>query len=287
MNIVLSGATGFIGSHLVPALLKAGHKAAILKRASSDLKNLKAFKNDIPIYHSDTYSDIYAGIRDFSPDIVIHAAAWVVFKPAGEKIAELIYSNITFGTQILDAMAENNITNFVNIGTYWQHLENQRYNPSNLYAATKEAFKDIILYYEKRGIQHKTLELYDTFGTGDSRKKIMDLLITACRNREGLDLTPGEQVLDLTYIGDICNFLVSNIGTPAFFDNGTVLISGTPIRLRDLGTMIEKKFNTPGLFHWGAKPYREQEVMIPPSYFPKIQLNPDSLQSYIDNLQQC
>jgi nucleoside-diphosphate-sugar epimerase len=218
---------------------------------------------------------------------VIHAAAWVVFKPAGEKIAELIYSNITFGTQILDAMAENNVKKFITIGTQWQHLENKAYNPSNLYAASKQAFRDIMIYYEKRGIRHKTIELCESFGAGDNRNKIMDLLIAACRDNKPLELSPGEQVLDYAYVGDICDYVVSNSARDTFFDNSAVLLSGTPVRLRDLGTMIEKKFNTPGLFHWGAKPYRDQEVMIPPSYFPKIQLNPDSLQSYIDNLQQC
>ena len=56
-------------------------------------------------------------------------------------------SNITFGTQLVEAMVANGCYQFVNTGTSWQHYENDEYNPVNLYAATKQAFEDILRYY--------------------------------------------------------------------------------------------------------------------------------------------
>jgi nucleoside-diphosphate-sugar epimerase len=181
-------------------------------------------------------------------------------------------------------MIENGVTKFLNIGTRWQHLKNKRYNPANLYSATKEAFKDILVYYGTRGIRHKTLELGDTYGKGDTRKKIMELLITACQKKEKLDLTPGEQALDLIFVDDICQFIASNITSAAFFDNKAVSVSGATIKLRDLGTMIEREFKTKGLFNWGGKSYRENEAMKPPLYYRKVQLNPNSLETYIKKI---
>jgi nucleoside-diphosphate-sugar epimerase len=283
MKVLVTGATGFIGIHLVFSFLKYGHTIAILKRRDSGLKGLIQLKDKIKVFASDTYNDIDTGIHTFSPDVVIHLAALYVNQHKPEDIFELVNSNIVFGTYILEAMTKNGISNFLNIGTRWQHLGNKRYNPANLYSATKEAFKTILMYYGTRDIKHKTLEFGDTYGSGDTRKKIMELLITTCRKKEKIDLTPGEQMLDLTAVDDISAYIATNINSPGFFDNKTVSISGAVIKLRDLGAMIEREFETEGLFNWGGKPYRENEAMEPPLYYRKTQLNPDYLETYIRN----
>jgi nucleoside-diphosphate-sugar epimerase len=225
-------------------------------------------------------------MRDFKPDIVIHLATLYINKHSPGQIAELVDSNITFGAYVLEAMVENNISKFVNIGTQAQHFGNKQYCPVNLYAATKEAFKDILTFYEGKGIQHKTIELFDTYGEGDTRKKIMELLINACRNKEPLDLTPGEQFIDLSSVDDICEFLAAHVTESDFFDNGTIALSGNVVKLRDLGALIESHFNTPGMLRWGAKQYRDNEMMKPPEYYQKVRLNQDSLRKYIENLEK-
>jgi nucleoside-diphosphate-sugar epimerase len=282
-RILVTGATGFIGSYLVFSLLKDGYVVGIVTRDPSNLQKFEAIKNDIIILGSDNYSVIYSGIKNFIPDVVIHTAA-MVNQQRPEQIVDLINANITFGTHVLESMKENDVTKFINIGTRWQHIGNKRYCPANLYAATKEAFKDILIYYETRGIRHKTVELCDTFGSGDTRKKVLDLLINACNNRESVDLSPGEQVLDLSCVGDICRFILTGIQSDNFFDNKTVSLSGTVIKLRDLGKMIEEQYKISGFLKWGAKAYRDHEVMLPPAYYKKAKLNSDSLEQYIANI---
>jgi nucleoside-diphosphate-sugar epimerase len=284
LKVLVTGATGFIGSHLVFSLLENNYTIAILKREKSKLKTLAPIRDKIRICISDTYNSIFSSIKDFKPDIVIHAASLIIYKPEREEIIDIIDSNIKFGTLVLEAMTKNRVKYFLNIGTRWQHIGNKRYCPANLYAATKEAFKDILIWYESKGIKHKTIELCDTFGNEDTRKKILNLLITSCRSKTKIDLTFGEQILDMSYIGDICRFILSHITYDLFFDNKTISLSGTKIKLRDLGVMIEKMFKTHGLFKWGVKPYRENEVMIPPIYYHNIQLSQQSLKKYLENI---
>jgi nucleoside-diphosphate-sugar epimerase len=283
-NILVTGATGFIGSHLVLSLLEHGYEVAVLKRKDSSLKELTAVQDKIQVFASDTYDDIFFAVERFAPDVVVHLAALYINQHKSEHIADLVNSNILLGTHVLEAMTENGVLQFLSIGTRWQHLKNKRYNPANVYSATKEAFKDILICYGTRGIRYKILELGDTYGSGDTRKKIMELLITACQKKERLDLTPGDQILDLSYVGDICHVIVSNIASSAFFDNKTVSLSGARIKLRDLGAMIEQEFNTKGLFNWGGNLYRKNEAMEPPIYYRKIQLNQNSLKKYIKNV---
>jgi nucleoside-diphosphate-sugar epimerase len=283
MKILVTGATGFIGTHLVFSLLEYGYDVAMIKRKDSGLKGLTSVQNKIQIFASDAYNDIFFAIEKFTPDVVVHLAALYINQHESEHIVGLINSNILFGTHVLEAMIKNGVSKFLNIGTRWQHLKNKQYNPANLYSATKEAFKDILIYYGTRGVKYKTLELGDTYGLDDTRKKVLDLLIDACLKRKPVDLSPGEQTLDLSYVDDICRFVSTRIQSENFFDNKTVSLSGTVIKLRDLGTMIEQESKTKELFNWGGKPYRENEIMEPPFYYRKMQLNPNSLKTYIKN----
>jgi nucleoside-diphosphate-sugar epimerase len=258
---------------------------AILKRKDSGLKGLATLQDRIQVFNPDTYEDISFAIGKFAPGVVVHLAALYINRHKPGEIAGLINSNILFGTHVLEAMQENSVTKFLTIGTRWQHIGNKRYCPANLYAATKEAFKDILVYYGTRGIKHKTIELCDTYGAGDTRKKILDLLIAACQKHEPVDLSPGGQVLDLSSVDDICRFILTGIQSETFFDNTTASLGGTVIKLRDLGKIVEEKYKTAGFLRWGAKPYRDREVMTPPVYFKKIQLNQNSLEDYLENMQ--
>jgi nucleoside-diphosphate-sugar epimerase len=280
-KILLTGATGFIGSNLTKALIDKGLSIGILKRRKSQLKQLEEIKDKIIIYNSDTPKDINIGIKKFKPEIVIHLAANQVYKQDLNNINDLLGGNIILGTDVLQSMLENNIRYFLNIGTRWQHIENKQYNPANLYAATKEAFKNILLYFGLQGIHYKTIELPDTYGEGDPRPKVFNLLINSCKENKRLDLSPGEQMLDLLYVQDICNYIITNIQQTDFFNNDVIALSGKEIKLKELGKMVEEYTNTNGLLNWGGRCYRENEVMIMPNYYPKIKLNESSLEMFI------
>jgi hypothetical protein len=88
------------------------------------------------------------------------------------------------------------------------------------------------------------LEIADTFGEHDIRQKIMGLLIHACQCHE---------TIDLTYVGDICDFIISNIYHSSFFDNTTVSLNGTIIKLRELSAMIEKQCDTKDILKVGCQ----------------------------------
>ena len=280
MKIVCTGATGFIGSYLVPALLNKKHNVAVLKRKISDLKQLEKQKDNLTVYDYVNYQDIETALQEYKPNLVIHLAALYINNHSKEELQALINSNILFGTHILEAMRNAGVDKILNFGTRWQHMNNQRYDPANLYAATKQAFTDILCWYNKNGIMSKTLELCDTFGKNDTRKKIVSLLIDACRNKIPLDLSPGEQILDITYIDDLVEYIISNIEDNDFYDNTVVQISGTEIKLKDLGTLIEKQYGVKGFLRWGAKGYRKNEVMRPPlcEDTAKVQLNIDYME---------
>jgi nucleoside-diphosphate-sugar epimerase len=160
-------------------------------------------------------------------------------------------------------------TRFVNTGTYWQHCNSAGYEPVDLYAATKQAFEDLLLYYHRvRGLSCVTLKLYDNYGPEDPRRKIVNLLIDSCLGGAPLDLSPGEQILDLTHIEDVTDAFMATAdfvgAAPApIWDIG--FVSGERMRLKDLVAAVQAACGSPAPspIALGKRPYRTREIMEP------------------------
>ena len=74
----------------------------------------------------------------------------------------------------------------------------------SLYAATKQALAVIVEYYVRvRGLDATTVTLFDTYGPGDVRPKLVPLLLRAARDGAPVDMSDGGQLIDLTYVDDV------------------------------------------------------------------------------------
>ncbi|MDU4659785.1 MAG: NAD(P)-dependent oxidoreductase [Clostridium butyricum] len=266
---IITGATGYIGSNIVKALINNGDEVNIIVRPNSKLNILESVITKVNIFVFK--GEIETLIKFFKPlnnAMVIHLGSFFIAEHKTSDLENLIDSNIKFGVQILEAMKETGIKYFINTGTSWQHYENSIYNPVCLYAATKEAFEKIIkYYYECHGIKSITLELFDTYGPDDSRPKLLNLLSEYSKESKVLNMSPGEQKLDLVYIDDVvdgyllaCDMMKKEaIGSCEKF----VLSSGYRITLKELIILYEQITNHKVTIMWGERTYRNREVMTP------------------------
>ena len=268
-NYIITGATGFIGSNLVRVLLKNNSKITIITRKNSNYSKILDIKDKLNIYEYD--GDIIELVNLFNlinPDLVIHLASSFILNHRLDEIDKLIDSNIRFGTQILEAMKLSNCKKIINTSSYYQHYNNEIYNPVNLYAATKQAFEDIIYYYSSEyNIKSITLELFDTYGENDSRPKILNLLNNYANSKKALDMSLGEQILDITYIDDIVSAYLKTIQLISIKEDNIPdkysLISENRIKLKDLVRLYEQVTNKKINVNLGAKPYRNRQIMNP------------------------
>ena len=270
MRILITGASGFVGSRLTCHLLRIGHEVGVLLRETSTTDQLTPCIDIIALYRcSNVYSELVGVLQDFSPDVVIHVASLFAAQHSPRSLQGLISTNISFPTQLLEAMVACQINKFINTGSSWQHYSDHCYNPVNLYAATKQAFEAISQYYfEAFGISILTLKLFETYGPADPRKKIIPLLVESIDKGALLDMSPGLQQLDFVYIDDVC--LAYEYGLIKLFEADRPLLqeygvfSGMPTNLHNLVRLIEKKLNRKGQINWGGRHYRRREVMVPP-----------------------
>lgn len=282
---LVTGATGFVGSHLARRLVQDGWELAIIVRPGSDQAILEDLFGRIAVHeHDGSTEGMIVILRETKPDIVFHVASLFLSQHLPQNIEELIRSNVLFGTQLLEAMTESGVHRFINTGTSWQHFESKEYSPVNLYAATKQAFETMLQYYLETSPLHAiTLKLFDTYGPHDPRPKLFHLLRNTAMSGELLAMSPGEQLIDLVHVDDVVHAfllaadrLFSGIGAE---HESYAVSSGAPIRLRDLVALYEKVTGATVPVTWGGRPYRQREIMVPwstggrlPNWTPKINL---------------
>lgn len=264
---LVTGATGFIGGSLISRLTRENWRVHIIFRKNSELPKTPEILATTGHAYDGTTEGMIDLVKSVKPDVVFHLASLFLSQHQTKDLEPLILSNIMLGSQLLEAMRVNGVRRIVNTGTSWQHFDNADYNPVCLYAATKQAFEDILTYYtEDASIQAITLQLFDTYGPKDPRPKLFYLLGKASGTQEVLAMSPGEQLIDLVYIDDVIDaylcaadrFDISSEKHQVF-----AVSSGKPITLKKLVQEYEE-INCQELpIAWGARSYRQREVMVP------------------------
>jgi nucleoside-diphosphate-sugar epimerase len=135
-----------------------------------------------------------------------------------------------------------------------------------LYAATKQAFEDIIRFYvEAHGVRSITLKLFDTYGKGDHRPKLMNILRDASNQGTELQMSPGDQMIDMVYVDDVARAFIKAAELVCQKQSGCFeeyqVSSGRPMRLKDLVAVYNKVTSGRLKVEFGGRPYREREVM--------------------------
>ncbi|WP_319370807.1 NAD-dependent epimerase/dehydratase family protein [uncultured Ilyobacter sp.] len=264
---IITGGTGFVGSNLSRELLRQGWEVSIIAQRKFGYKNIEDIKDKVNIfeYEGDIDQLIYF-FQNTKANIVFHLASVIVSEHKSEEIDMLIDSNLKFGAQILEAMKKSETKLIINTGTSWQHYHSDEYNPVCLYAATKEAFEKLIEYYiAGEGIRGITLKLFDTYGETDTRPKLINLLHKFSLEKTELDMTPGEQVIDLVHVDDVINAFIKayeyiSANKEIQYEKFAVS-SGREMRLKELIDLYEKVSGEKVLVKWGGRSYRKREVM--------------------------
>ena len=267
MKILVTGATGFIGRNLINALSKE-HELYILVRPESEWGDLGVehcveFSGDIK--HLAFY------LKDNHIDGVVHLASLYIAEHKSEQIYDIINSNVYLGTAILEACKIAGTKWFLNTGTIWQNYNSpdysDEYHPVNLYAASKQAFISMAKYYiETSDIRFCTLKLCDTFGPNDTRRKIFSLFEEISKTGQTLDMSPGEQKIDILHIDDVVAGFLVLINLLHYGMNKRdeyVLTSGRQVSLRELADIYSYNNHSQLNINWGGRPYRKREVMKP------------------------
>ena len=269
MKILLTGATGFIGKNLIELLSLNKINFCCIIRPTTDTSFLDS-NNFKYFLDNGQLENLIAHMKSENYSGIIHLASLFIAEHKKEQINELINSNILFGTKLVEAAVLSKVKWFINTGTFWQHFDGEQYNPVNLYAATKQAYEDILKFYaETSNLVCTTLKLNDTYGDGDTRKKVFNLWKQISKTGETIDMSQGEQLIDIVHVSKVTEAYLKLIKLLEKEDatkhqlKSYYVSSNNNISLKELAVKFERENNTKLNINWGGRAYRKREVMKP------------------------
>lgn len=262
-KILLTGATGFLGSHLLKTLLdETADEIIVLKRSFSDVKRIRReLRNPrVTVYNTDK-----TPLEEISlerADTIVHCAT--EYGREDNSCYKVLDTNLMFPIKLLELGVKNGVRTFINTDSYFNknHLS---YSYLLNYSLSKKSLNLWLNYFSKR-IQVINMVLEHIYGEGDNPDKFVEHMIQniAVKQVPRVDLSPGEQKRDFIFVQDVCAAYLQAVAygrTRSFqikkFDVGTGLLTSVKTFVQTVKRLSGSKTK----LNFGRLPYREDEIM--------------------------
>lgn len=264
-RVLVSGGTGYIGSNFVKRY--AGkYELYCLVRKQSDISLIE--KSGCCLIRFEKEEDLYEIIDSIKPEVLIHFAGVFLGDHDKNTIGRMIDCNIRFSTMLVDAAVRAGCRRVINTASYWQNFNGREYSPVNLYAATKQAFEDVLQYYvEAEHASVISLMIFDTYGPSDKRRKILNI-VNELTDGEQLDMSDGMQKMYFCYIDDVVDAFDVAVQILMGLPDGTkekfAVRPNHPVALRDVVEILLRRKSKENItIRWGERNHREREIINP------------------------
>ena len=257
MKILITGATGFFGSHITRACLRKGYEVFAYRRKASSFWRLSDFVSDISWF--DAEDELEKPFKKTKINHVIHTAS--CYGRNNETVPTIIEANVLFPLKIAELAFDFNVDTFFNTDTIL-------YEYLNYYALSKKQCADLLMMLSRtknnvtKFINMKVEHLY---GPYDDESKFVTQIIRKClRNVDEIKLTKGEQKRDFIFVDDAVNAYMTVLRKHNELSKNHINIpvgSGSPISIKELVEEISVLTKTKAKLLFGAIPCRKHEIM--------------------------
>ncbi len=262
MRIGLTGTHGFLGSWLMAELPKQGHTPVALVRSFPESDN------QISINLAASDDQLVQDLTNAKLDCLILAGAADTRGASPGETRLLIEGNVLLPGRLLSAAHAAGLPHCILVGSSWQEVQGEGFAPWDLYAASKEALFCLAAAYENLGMAITRVHLFDTYGPGDSRPKLLNLMLRAAVSGESIGLSPGQQQMHLVHVKDVSRALQQLAERPGPIGATYRIDSDEAVTVDRLATLV-KGLEPHFRFELGARPYRRGEIMTPRSRHPR------------------
>jgi UDP-glucose 4-epimerase len=235
-KILVTGGAGYIGSICVEELLNSGYEVAVLDNLSEGHRS--AIDERAIFFQGDLADRSFLGtaFESWPPDAVMHFAANALVGESMENPSKYFRNNVASGINLLDAMVENDVKQFVFSSTCATFgipeavpiSEDHPQNPINPYGESKLMFEKVLRWYDEvHGLTHVALRYFNAAGASqkfgeDHRIEthlIPNVLKVALGQRKSVDIlgtdydTPdGTCIRDYIHIRDLASAHILALG---------------------------------------------------------------------------
>ncbi|MFI8751696.1 NAD-dependent epimerase/dehydratase family protein [Vreelandella lionensis] len=260
-KILVTGATGFVGRHIVNALLKSDVSLTLVVRTGKEHEYERCMRVDRIISTPDLFSEDESWWEDICHgiDTVIHSAWYMEPKKYlnSSKNIDCLVGTLA----IAKGAATAGVRRFLGIGTCFEYdlyagedlSINSPLHPTSSYAAAKiSTFLTLSQWLPSQSVEFLWCRLFYLYGEGESESRLVPYIRKQLINGEPAKLTSGTQVrdfLDVKRVGE-------KIAEAAYSDViGVVNIcSGIPITVREIAEKIADEYGRRELLEFSARP---------------------------------
>jgi nucleoside-diphosphate-sugar epimerase len=279
MRVLVTGAAGFIGSHVVRSLLRRGDDVIALVRPRSSTTRLADVEHRIRILPSDleAQDSVRRLLNETRPEACVHLAWYAVpgkyLHAAAENLASL---RMTLA--LVQELLATGCRRFVGAGTCIELDTDAGYltaattpRPRTIYAAAKHAAHLLAEQLSRPSdLTVAWLRVFYLFGPGEDQRRLVPHVIRSLRGGERVALTPGEQVRDYLHVADVAEAFACVLHSTA--PGGINLGGGRPVTVRQLVQTLGALLGRPELLDFGARP-------MPPDEAPFVCADPGPLRA--------
>lgn len=270
MRIAVTGATGFIGSHLCRELVRRNAEVHLLAKEGSSLAKISDLVGKARIHRLDLvdYDAVKNCIRLVSPDKIFHLAAFANAGRSPLNSKGAVETNVIGTINLLNAMEGTGCERFINTGTCEEYGQNrapfretQQPDPVSPYSASKSAAVLFCnMYHRTYGYPITNLRPFLTYGPHqDERMFLPSLIISALRGQD-FKTTGGKQTREMNYVTDIVEGYIKAAASKRAIGETINIGSGKQYNIRHVAEKINELTGNRIKILFGAMPYRDNEI---------------------------
>ena len=252
-KILITGAAGFVGSHLTEFFIKKGYKVIAFDRYNSfnsfGWLDYSAYKKNIEFILGDIrdYDSVFKAVKKVN--YVIHLAALIGIPYSYISPIAYIKTNIEGTYNVLEACKNNKIDQILITSTSEVYgsaqtksiNENHPYNAQSPYAASKVAADHLSLsYYKSFGIPVKIVRPFNIYGPRQSARAIIPTILSQALKGSEIKLGNLNTTRDLTYVEDTCNGFYKIFRSSNFFGEVINIGSDNEITPKQIVKKVEE-----------------------------------------------
>ena len=271
-RVLVTGAAGFIGSHLTRRLVNDGAEVHVLTSSVSSVYPVRLVDlqgrihvHEASLSDRDAMDTLVAGCQ---PSVIFHLGAYTHVGKSWHRIQECVETNIEGTVNLLQALGDLDYERFVSTGTSEIYggidvpfHEDAAVNPSSPYSVSKYTAE---LYCRILHDAHQwpivMLRPFNAYGPAQSPDRIIpEIIVRALRGQE-LKMTQGRQTREFNFVDDLVDGFILAATTEGIDGELFNLGNGDEISMRDVATLILDIMGHPIEPAFGALPDRPGEI---------------------------
>ena len=272
MKLIVTGATGFIGSHFTNQALDAGHRVLATRRRLTSIPRIPYV--DQPQWLDRALDEVTA--EDLNGcDVLVHLAAHTGHLPY-DTLTNCLRWNLMAVLALFEQARAAGIRHYVVAGSCFEYgRSGDRYKaipvdaplePTNSYSVSKAAASiALIQWAEEHHLSLSILRIFHVYGEGESEGRLWPSLRRAALSGIDFPMTAGEQIRDFIPVHDVAFSFLSV--AERLYQSKTEIVNiinlgtGKPQTIRDFCEFWWRRWDAPGKLLIGYIPYRRGEVM--------------------------